>query len=248
MGETRQSQAGGLSVQTLIISSAAAVVATVIVSQFWEPGTLLFTALVPIVVALTSELLKRPAEKITAVAPKVAPIVVPRRAPDGTLVREPEPEPEPEPVAEPEPRRGRPPRQDRNDPFGLYEPERRPLLDDRRVRLGLVTGLIAFVIGAAVITLSELTFGRAVGGSGQRTTLLGGSSSSAEEGREEREREEASPTATPDAADPQPTPSPPPGTTPTPSPSPSVTPGTTPTPTPTPGASPPPSPSPSPSP
>lgn len=213
MAEARQQPAGGLSVQTLLVSSLAAVVATVVVSQFWEQGTLLFTAMVPIVVAVTSELLRRPAERITAVAPKVAPIVVPRRAPDGTEVREPAPEPA----------------RERDDPFGLREPEKRPLLDDRRVRLGLVTGLVAFVLGAAFVTLSELTLGGSVGGGERRTTLLGGSSSGSSDGEEE----EATPSATPAPADPGATSTPIPQATPEPQATPSPAPTTTPTPTPT---------------
>jgi hypothetical protein len=51
-----------------LISSLSAVIATVVVSQFWAAGTLFFTALVPVAVAVVSEILRRPAEKITEVA------------------------------------------------------------------------------------------------------------------------------------------------------------------------------------
>jgi hypothetical protein len=218
VAEEREKASSGLSLQTLLISATAAVVATVVVSQFWRQGTLFFTAMVPVVVAITSELLKRPAEKITAVAPKVVPRPVIRRTPGGTEVRE--PAPEPEPVVE-----------TRDDPFGLREPERRSWLQDRRVRLGLVTGLVAFVLGAAFITLSELTFGGSVGGGERRTTLLGGSKATAtpdgDEGAAPSSGQDATPTATPDAANPEATPTTESGEE-TPTPTPSVTPSATP--------------------
>lgn len=223
MAEGREKQASGLSLQTLVISSIAAVVATVVVSQFWTQGTLFFTAMVPVVVAITSELLKRPAEKITQVAPKVVPLPVVRRTPGGTEVRDPGPEPDLEPESP------------RDDPFGLREPERRSWLQDRRVRLGLVTGLVAFVVGAAFITLSELTLGGSVGGGERRTTLLGGSKSAADRDDDRQAtpdsgNEGATPTAEPGMGEPEaaPTAEPTGTATPTPGASPSATPGATP--------------------
>jgi hypothetical protein len=244
VSDEKKESGGGLSVQTLLISSVAAVVATVVVSQFWEKGTLFFTAMVPIVVAITSEALKRPAEKITQVAPLVAPLKPARRGPTGTAPHEPAIPEEarrtfPDEGAEPPPRR--------EDRFGLYEdePRRGQFLRSRGVRVGLVTGLIAFLIGAAVVTASELAlFNGSVGGGERRTTLLGGSSSRTSD-REEEDREatptpEATETPSTERATPTPegeeaTPTPSPGASPTPTPTPS--PGATPTPAP--GAAPP---------
>jgi hypothetical protein len=58
---------GGLSVTTLVIASCSAVVATVVVPLFWERGTVIAAAVTPIVVAVVSELLRKPVERIGAV-------------------------------------------------------------------------------------------------------------------------------------------------------------------------------------
>ena len=189
MTDDKRESGGGLSVQTLLISSVSAVVATLVVSQFWEQGTLFFTALVPVAVALTAEALRRPAEKIT----KVAPPVRARRAPA--------------------------PRAEQGDPFGLYEPERPKPLERRWVRVGLVTGVVAFLIGAVVVTVSELAlFDRSVGGGERRTTLLGGEA-----------EPRATPTPEPVAPEPTPTPAPaePQATPPPATPAPTTTPAPT---------------------
>ncbi len=76
-------QSGGLSVTTLLIASGSAAAAAVIVPLFWERGSLLAAAITPVIVALTSEGLKKPVEKLpTAVG-------VWRKTPQGTAVREP---------------------------------------------------------------------------------------------------------------------------------------------------------------
>jgi hypothetical protein len=188
---------GGLSLQTLLISSAAAVTAASIVPMFWAQGTLVATAMTPVVVALVSEALKKPAERITAVTPRVA-----RRTATGAAMRRFEPDAartrRPDRVGargegperfEPLPPEVRPetpaPRSD--DPFGLREPRRaaRP-----RLKLALATGLLAFLAAAAVVTASELTiFDGSVSGERGKTSLFGGGQA--------RERK-AEPTATPE--------------------------------------------------
>ena len=54
-----------------MLSSLGAVAAAVIVPMIWERGTLIATAMTPVIVALVSEALRKPAEKITAVTPHV---------------------------------------------------------------------------------------------------------------------------------------------------------------------------------
>lgn len=195
-----QQQSSGISVQTLAISVAAAVAAAVVVPMVWERGTLVATAMTPVIVALVSEGLRHPAEKITTATSRVA-----RRpgAPAG---------PEPfEPLLEEE--RGGPTQDD--DPFGLRE---RPPVR-RHWRLAVVTGLVAFVLAATALTMSELVFGGAATRDSARTTIFGGG----------RDGEEATPTATPEVtpeatgeatATPEVTP------TPTETPVPTATPGT----------------------
>jgi hypothetical protein len=206
-----QSQSGGgLSITTLLISAVGAVAAATIVPMFWAKGTLVATAMTPVIVALVSEGLRRPAEKITAVAPRVT-----RRTATGAAVRRFDPAAadtrHPESVGA----RGRGPERfapnaevprggvSAEDPFGLRAAAapRRPWW-----KLGLLTGVMAFVIGAGVVTASELTlFGGSISGSKHdQTSLFGGSTKSRK----------------PDA-------------TPTPTPAASATPGATPTVTPT---------------
>jgi hypothetical protein len=203
----------GLSLQTLIISSLAAATAAIVVPTFWQRGSVIATAFTPIVVAIVSEVLRRPADKITAVTPRVT-----RRSATGAAVRS----EQPTGVGS----RGEGPEQvsrwgTEDDPFGL----RQPPPGRRRFpwRLALITGLIAAVIGGGVVTASELAiFGHQIGNSNRETGLLGGTprdSSSgddeeatptptATEDAEETATEEPSETATPTpSASPTPTPS-----------------------------------------
>jgi hypothetical protein len=171
----------GLSLQTLLISSLSAVAAAVVVPMFWERGSLIATAVTPIVVALASEALNRPAKAITAAAPKVT-----RRSATGAAVRARQPTgvgargEGPERVS----RWGT-----EDDPFGLRgEQERRP--GKRWVKLAVATGLLAAVIGIAVVTFSELAiFGHSIGHSDRATSVFGGS----------ERPEKATPTPTPSA-------------------------------------------------
>jgi hypothetical protein len=218
-------KSSGLSLQTLLISSIAAVIAAVVVPTFWARGSLIATAATPIVVAIVSELLNRPAKAITAAAPKVA-----RRSATGAALRSPQPTgvgargEGPERVAHAAP----PWSGDPADPFGLHAdvaPRRR-----LPVRLGIVTGLIAAVVGAGVVTASELAvFGHSIGHSSRETSLFGGKAKKA--------KATPTPTATPSATSTKTaTPSATATTTPTPSatatPSPTATPGATTTPAP----------------
>jgi hypothetical protein len=178
----KQTQGGStLSIQTLVISSLAAVAAAIVVPMFWERGSLLATAITPIIVAIVSEALNRPAKVITKVTPKV----VPRRTATGAALRSEQPTGVGARGDGPE---QLPPR--REDPFGLYEEER----PRRRFpwKLAIVTGLLAAVIGAAVVTASELAvFGHQIGNTNRSTGLLGGRSS----------QSTATPTATPTATE-----------------------------------------------
>jgi hypothetical protein len=184
-----QEKSGGLSLQTLLISSIAAVIAAVVVPTFWARGSLIATAITPIVVAIVSEALNRPAKAITAAAPKVA-----RRSATGAALRSPQPSgvgargEGPERVAH---AGAAPPWSgDADDPFGLRADEapRRRL----PIRLAVITGLIAAVVGAGVVTASELAvFGHSIGHSGSETSLFGGKARKA--------KATATPTPTPSA-------------------------------------------------
>jgi hypothetical protein len=207
----------GLSLQTLLISSASAVAAAVVVPMFWERGSLIATAVTPIIVALVAEGLNRPAKAISTVAPRVT-----RRSATGAAVRTQQPTgigargEGPERVT----RWG-----GEDDPFGLRAPEPKRRLP---VKLAIATGLLAAVIGAGVVTASELAlFGHSVTGSDRSTSVFGG---------RERPAAEETPTAAPEATESatpaaEETATAAPTATPTPTPSVAATPSPTPPPT-----------------
>lgn len=228
--EPEQKSGGGLSLQTLLISAAAAVAAATVVPMIWERGTIIATAMTPVIVALVSEGLRKPVQHVSAVAPRVARrsgtgAAVRRAAPAGTRVRDHENvgargqglerfEPLPEHL------RDDAPGVRDDDPYGLRKAQRTPR---PRLKIALVTGLLAFVIAAAVVTASELAvFGGSVS-SDRRTSLFGGHQSSSTE----KSSEEPAATATPEAGatpTPQATETPAPSTTATPTPTATATP------------------------
>jgi hypothetical protein len=230
--EKEPKRGGGLHVKELFIAGASSAVAFLVVPLFWESGTLFATAMTPVIVAIVRELLAKPVESVGQVSQRVravapTPAVVVHRPRRGhrdrgqtTQVQEPPPPPSRGPG---------------EDPFGLYEGERAKRRGSRALRIGLVTGLVAFVIVAVLATFTQVTIGGRSFGSDNKPTLTGGSApgrSSTSEKRDSQDskrqqQEEASPT---------PTATPSPGATPTPSPQGSATP--TPSATPSPSATP----------
>ncbi|HLL85847.1 MAG TPA: hypothetical protein VK387_00885 [Thermoleophilaceae bacterium] len=59
----------GLSLQTLIVASAASAGAAILVSLFWQQGTIVAAAITPVLVALLREAFHRPAQKLSTVRP-----------------------------------------------------------------------------------------------------------------------------------------------------------------------------------
>jgi hypothetical protein len=150
-----EEKSSGISIQTLVISALAAVAAAVVVPMIWERGTLIATAMTPVVVALVSEALRKPAQKITAVNPLAT-----RRSATGAAVRDPGFDPLPadeefEPVRD-------------DDPFGLRS---KPPVT-RHWKLALATGAAAFAIAVVALTVSELVLGGPATKSGGRTTFI----------------------------------------------------------------------------
>jgi hypothetical protein len=221
---------GGLSLETLLVSSLAAVAAAVIVPTFWARGSLIATAATPVIVALASEALRRPAKVIKTAAPRVA-----RRTATGVALRS----EQPSGVGA----RGEGPERlttgahdgvSPEDPYGLRAAERPA---GRRVplKLGVATGLLAAVIGAGVVTAAELGVGHSITSAKRDTSLWGGKTQPARKSTPKPSvtaTPSASATATPSAS-PSATPSASPSATPTPTVSatptaPSATPTTTP--------------------
>jgi hypothetical protein len=199
----------GISIQTLAISALAAVAAAVIVPMIWERGTLIATAMTPVIVALVSEALNRPAQRITSATKTV------RRSATGAAVRDPDFDPLPPGERDVEVRE--------DDPFGLRG---RPPVK-HHWRIALATGAAAFAIAVVALTMSELVLGGPATREGGSTTFFSGS-------REQTPTPTVTPTATatPEATQTAtPTPTPTQTATPTETPAPL---GATPTPTPTP--------------
>jgi hypothetical protein len=91
-----------------------------------------------------------------------------------------------------------------DDPYGLRSAQRRP-----RVRIAILTGMLAFLAAVAVVTASELAlFGGSVSGERGRTTIFGGQQKAGDDA-ERRPDRDATPAADPnEQATPEPTPSP----------------------------------------
>jgi hypothetical protein len=152
---SREKNESGLSVRTLAIASAASLTAAIVVREVWGPGAIIGAAMTPVIVALVSESLSRPTERITAIASeRKTRTRVHQRTPSGTEIAP-------------------PPELERPDPFGIWEEDKPRRLDSRHVRLGIVTGLVAFALVAVALTASELVFGGSVTG-GSKTTVFGG--------------------------------------------------------------------------
>lgn len=240
MPDGQKEKSSGLSIQTLLISATAAVAAATVVPLFWEHGTILATAMTPVIVALVSEGLKKPVQTVSAAAPRVA-----RRSGTGAAVRRFEPAAADTRHHESVGARGKGPerfeplpdhlRDDApavrdDDPYGLRKAQRpaRP-----RLKLAVVTGLLAFVIAAGVLTVTELAAGGSVS-TNQRTSLFGGSTKRSNSKAKDKATPTPTPTATDTPAAQNATPTPTPSVTATPSPAINLTPS--PQATPVPGA------------
>lgn len=183
----------GLSVQTLIIAAIASGIAAIIVSQFWESGTIFASAMTPVVVAIASELLRKPVESerlrsgvrnVSSVARpsslarprsgRTPNVMAPPPAGVDEGLRQREEGVEPGPVRVYSSGSNKRPRA--LSPNGA--PPRRRL----HLKVAIVTGLVAFLIAAAVLTLPELIFGGSVSGGGRSTTVFGGGSQTDKKG------------------------------------------------------------------
>ncbi len=210
----------GISVQTLVISSLSAVAAAVVIPLIWERGTLIATAMTPVIVALVSEALRKPAQAISTV-----PSRLPRRSATGAAVRSPDYEPEhfdPLPPTE----RDLEPATRADDPYGLRA---KPGIT-HHWKLALATGAVAFVIAVVALTGTELVFGGSASKDNRPTTFFGSRSTPTATPTATPTGDQATPTATPSAtATPTPTATSTPAPTETPSPA-TAAPGATPTP------------------
>jgi uncharacterized membrane protein YvlD (DUF360 family) len=181
----------GLSVQTLIIAAIASGIAAVVVSHFWARGTILFSAMTPVAVALISELLRKPveSERLRSGVRSVSSAARPPSFSRPRSGRTPKVMPPPTPGVEDGLRQ----REEGLEagPVRVYSSgtNKRPRglngTSPRRrlhLKIAIVTGLVAFVIAALALTLPELIFGGSVGGGGGKTTYFGGGSDTSSKG------------------------------------------------------------------
>jgi hypothetical protein len=167
----------GLSLRTLAIASAASLTAATATSRIFPPGTIYASALTPVIVAAVSEILGRPANRVSEIRKQ-------RRTLAMQAARSPYGE-------ESAPLRGAPgfaqgAAADEElgatngngagdaPPISIHGRSRRRLLHPK---VWVATGLVAFAVAAAALTLPELIFGGAIA-SGHRTTYFGGGSRS----------------------------------------------------------------------
>jgi len=174
--DRQQARPAGLSVGTLMIASASSLIAAFVVGKLWGGGTLFGAALTPVIVAVASEGLRRPATVIGTVrdtrATRYDPVAEGRRGlAEGDLARA-RPARPGQAVAErrvhragsvPAPGGGAAPRQ---DTAVRGRRSRRWLL------VAVATGLVAFVVAGVALTGSELLLGKSVVSSSKRTTFV----------------------------------------------------------------------------
>jgi hypothetical protein len=181
----------GLSAQTLIIAAVASGIAAIVVSHIWARGTVAFSAMTPVVVAVVSELLRKPVEsdRLRSGVRNVSSVA---RAPSFARPRSGR---TPRVMAPPTPGIDEGLRQREEGveagPVRVYSSgtNKRPRSLDgssprRRLHLkiAVITGLVGFLIAAAVLTLPELIFGGSVAGGGRNTTYFGGGKSTDKKG------------------------------------------------------------------
>jgi uncharacterized membrane protein YvlD (DUF360 family) len=140
----------GLSLRTLVIAAIASAAAAIVTSAFWKGGTVISAAITPVIVSIVKEIVERPRDVV-------------RRASAFTTATE----------------RGapgaiRPDVRARSDaPVAPIRTYGRPARRRIHLKVALVTGLVAFLIAAVVLTVPELVFGGSVATKGH-TTLFGG--------------------------------------------------------------------------
>ena len=152
--------------RTLAIASVASATAAVVTSQLWFAGTWIAAALTPVLVALISELLHRPTERIAERVTADRPVL--------RADRRERAEAAPPPTApDAEPDLPRTPAEPHAAPVRVYRSSR-PAPGRRRIALGAVlgTGALALLIAVIALTVSELVGGGAIGKTDRSSTFF----------------------------------------------------------------------------
>jgi hypothetical protein len=185
MANPDRKDGGGLSLLTLVIASAASLTAAMVTSRLFPPGTIYASAMTPVIVAAVSEMLHRPAARASALRDQRRTMVLESRERQAARVLGDDPSPL---SGAPDFAQGagaegatatngdgaHPPHRPRTTVYGPGERER-GASPWRRIhpKVAIATGLAAFAIAVAVLTLPELLFGGAVANK-HRTTFFGG--------------------------------------------------------------------------
>lgn len=150
-------EARRLNTRTLTIASAASATAAAVTSQLWIAGTWIAAALTPVLVALISEAMHRPTERIARAwtsegdAPGSSGVSATRAEPTTVTGSA--------------------------GPMRVYRQsgQRTTMLTKRRIAIGTVaaTAAAAFVIGLVALTTVDLVSGGSVGKGSGRLTLVG---------------------------------------------------------------------------
>jgi hypothetical protein len=151
----------GLNMRTLVIASVASAAAAAVTSQLWIHGTWLAAALTPALVALISEAMHRPTERLARTWTRDRPAQLsyepqPRRAERAPL-----------------PAAGATAQPSGTGAVRVYR-QPSPRAPRRRLALGVVaaTAAIAFVIAVAALTAGDLISGGSIGKGGGPTTFF----------------------------------------------------------------------------
>jgi hypothetical protein len=171
---------GGLSARTLAVASAASLTAAMVTSRVFPPGTVYASALTPVIVAAVSEMLSRPVDAVSELRKQRRMMVREQRTLEAARILGDEPHPL---SGAPEFAQGADAEQELGSNGNAEAPPIR--IHGRRryarrllhPKVWIATGLAAFAIAVAVLTLPELIFGGAVTTT-HRTTFFGGGSSS----------------------------------------------------------------------
>jgi hypothetical protein len=148
-------------VGTLFVAAISSAIAATVVSRVWQAGTVMATAMTPVIVALVKEALERPARRVSSIATRSGPPPVARVA--RAVVPPPaEVDAPPSPMA-PDPRLTQ---------MRVYGRDRSKV--GRRWKLAVATGLLGFVVCVGVLTVPELVAGRSVVSGQHDTTIFGG--------------------------------------------------------------------------
>jgi hypothetical protein len=149
-----------------------------VTSRLFPPGTIFASALTPVIVAAVSEMLSRPVDRVSQLRMQRRRMVIEAaRAPSGEEGAALRGAPDFALGTAAEEELGAVHGNGTGDtpPIAIYGRTRSPLLHPK---VWIATGLAAFAIGVAVLTLPELIFGGAVANSGRTTYFGGGGSSS----------------------------------------------------------------------